>query len=135
MNKSIFVLIGLIIILLFTILTGSLRYSTCGVLFGPQCQKFTTAQGITGLVVTAMILFFAATIFAIIFIAKKLKWAQYAEVAALGFGAILMLAAVALIMSDDLSMAYSPIMCAIGMTLSLELTVVVMIRLFTGKNF
>ncbi|VDO15159.1 unnamed protein product [Rodentolepis nana] len=135
MNKHCFVVIGIAVIFLFTALAGAFKFHGCRALFHEDCQRFGWIRDITGLVATALVLFFLALIFSLVYTIKKLDWASYLEFGLLAFGAILMLAAVCLNMSVDRWRTPSPTMCTIAMTLSIELSVVLAVQFLKGKSF
>ncbi|EUB64067.1 hypothetical protein EGR_01195 [Echinococcus granulosus] len=121
MDKHLKYLVALLVVVLFTCLTGGLQLE-CGHLFSTSCQSWKTGREMTGLVAAALVAFVMASIFAALFILKKNRWASICEFIALAAGAVLMLAAVAVYYNR--SSILSPLMATITMTLSIEIAVV-----------
>ncbi|KAL5968132.1 hypothetical protein TSMEX_004154 [Taenia solium] len=126
MDKHLKYLVALLVVVLFTCLTGGLQLE-CGHLFGTRCQSWRTGREMTGLVAAALVAFVMASIFAALFILKKNRWSSICEFIALAAGAILMLAAVAVYYNR--SSILSPLMAAITMTLSIEIAIFLLIDL------
>lgn len=126
MDKHLKYLVALLVVVLFTCLTGGLQLE-CGHLFGTRCQSWRTGREMTGLVAAALVAFVLASIFAALFILKKNRWSSICEFIALAAGAILMLAAVAVYYNR--SSILSPLMAAITMTLSIEIAIFLLIDL------
>lgn len=133
MNKNYFIIAGIAVIVLFTLLGGTLKFYGCDALFSDACQIIDKARNIIGLIAASLVLFVISLVFAIIHLLKKYNWAQYVEIASLAVGAILMITAVC-ITSDYFGSVHGPTMVTIAMTLSVELTVILIVLVFVQKK-